>query len=80
MATFYCVRGDKMKTLLIICALVMVFSVALVQAQPSYQLSTPAGGAKNFTTFESVAPNASISFDIYLTSCRCSRRIPVVPG
>jgi hypothetical protein len=54
-----------MKKLSIICALVMVFGVSLVQAQ-QYEVA-PAGG-KAFTTTAGVAPNNTISLDIYLTS------------
>ena len=54
-----------MKKLSIICALVMVFGVSLVQAQPTYQVA-PAGG-KAFTGAVDVAPGDPVSIDIYLT-------------
>jgi hypothetical protein len=54
-----------MKKLSIICALVMVFSVSLVQAQ-QYQ-AAPAG-TKAFSTLEGVAPGGTVSLDVYLTA------------
>jgi hypothetical protein len=57
--------GESMKKLSIICALVMVFSVSLVQAQ---QYEVAPTGTKNFITAISVPPSASFQLDIYLTA------------
>jgi hypothetical protein len=66
MAAFYCVSGgDEMKTLLIVCSLIMVFGVSLAQAQ---QYEVALAGTKIFTTNEVVYPGGTIGLDIWLTN------------
>jgi len=54
-----------MQKLSIICALLMVFSVSLVQAQ-QYSVDDAGEAGKTFITTESLAPGASTTLDIYL--------------
>jgi hypothetical protein len=58
--------GESMKKLSIICALVMVFSVSLAQAQ-QYEVTLAGDTVANAITAIGVPPNASLALDVYAT-------------
>jgi len=59
-----------MKRLLIVCAVLIVFSVGTAHAQ---QYEVAPSGTKNFTTAEGIAPGGTISLDIWLTDVDASQ-------
>ena len=58
-------KGEKMKRLLIVCAMVLLFGVGTAHAQ---QYEVAPAGTMAFTTHEAIAPGATIDLDIYLTN------------
>ena len=63
---FTCLEGRKMKKLLIVCAVLLLFGAGYAMAQPNYQVDTAGDPDKDYITETTIPPGQQISFDIYL--------------